>query len=83
MAVPNFMTIHPIVVEAFHKKRRNVNLMLALEEKSGDDQSHYCSLNPLGTMHVYHGNPSNRHRYFSLDQMVDWMVLLAWLKINQ
>lgn len=28
--------IHPIVVEIFHSKRPNINLMVALEEKSGD-----------------------------------------------
>ncbi len=37
------MVIHPIVVETFLLEMTNVNLIVVLEEKSGD-QSHWDSL---------------------------------------
>lgn len=43
MPVSNFIVIRPIVVETFHKKPTNVNLMVALEEKSGNYESGQAS----------------------------------------
>ncbi len=41
MSEPNFMTIHPIVVEKFNEKTEIPEyLLVALKEKSGDNQSH-------------------------------------------
>lgn len=34
MSVPYFMEIHPIVVEIYHEKNKNVLVMVVLEEKS-------------------------------------------------
>ena len=42
MYIPNFMAIQPIVVET-----TNVNLMLVLEEKSGDQQKRAKSLSGI------------------------------------
>ncbi len=40
MSEQKFMAIHPIVVETCHSKgKKNVNLILAQEEKLGDHQS--------------------------------------------
>lgn len=39
MCEPDFMVIHPIFTETFHPKTHNVNIMVELEEKSGDSQN--------------------------------------------
>lgn len=47
MPVANFITIHPPVVETFHSKPQNVNVMVAQEEKSEDHQ--IIRIHTLGT----------------------------------
>lgn len=42
MYVHNFMAIYPIVVGIFCLKPTNVNVMMALEEKSGDEIITIC-----------------------------------------
>lgn len=42
MCVPNFMAVHPVAAETFSLK--NLNLMLATEEKSEDHQQ---SIQPI------------------------------------
>lgn len=39
MCVPTVMVVQPTVVELFHSKPQNVNLVVALEEMSEDHQS--------------------------------------------
>ncbi len=34
MSIPNCIAIHPTVVDTFHSKTTNVNLMVALDDKS-------------------------------------------------
>lgn len=40
MSEPNFMSIHPVVVEEIPLETTNVILLVALQEKSGGHQSH-------------------------------------------
>lgn len=40
MWAPNFIEIHPVVVETFHS---NVKLMVVREEKPGNHQNHFDS----------------------------------------
>lgn len=37
---PNFLAIHPIVVETFHFEPKNANMLLAQQENSENHQSH-------------------------------------------
>ena len=39
ISVPNFLPIYPVDVEIFHRISENVDLLVVIEEKSGDHQS--------------------------------------------
>ncbi len=57
MSVQNFVPVHHINIEIFHRIRESFDLLVVQGEKSGDHQNHNSSSGHHGTM--FHFNPFN------------------------